>query len=86
MNKRVILFHMREAAEELKRTIEQVESEAEYDAEDLEVGMGHLYHHLNTAWNGRDQTDEQFRTCSAEDFAGFRRFPKAEEFGYLEES
>ena len=86
MNRRVILFHLREAAEELKRTIEEVASEAEYDADDLEVGMGHFYHHLNTAWNGRYQTDEQFRTSSVGDFVRFRRFPKAEEFVYLEES
>ncbi len=86
MNKRVILFHLREAAHELQRTIKDVESDAEFDVEDLEVGMGHLYHHLNTAWNGRDQTDQQFRKCSTEDFERFRRFPKAEEFVYLDES
>jgi hypothetical protein len=47
--------------------------------------MGHLYHHLNTAWNGRDQTDEQHRRCTDEDFARFRKFPKEEEL-YLDQS
>jgi hypothetical protein len=42
--------------------------------------MGHLYHHLNTAWNGRGQTEEQFAKCTDDDFERFRRFPKDEDF------
>jgi len=85
MNRKVILSHLREAAEQLNETIQRLESNAEYGVEELEVEMGHLYHHLNTAWNGRDQTDEQFKKCTDEDFARFRRFPKEAEFAYLEE-
>jgi hypothetical protein len=75
MNKRVVSFHLREASEELNRTLAEVEGGDEYDVEELRVAMGHLYHHLNTAWNGRDQTDEQFKKCTDKDFQQFRKFP-----------
>ena len=86
MNRSVVLFHLREAAEQLNETIQSLASGGEYGAEEFQVEMGHLYHHLNRAWNGRDQTDEQFQKCTDEDFARFRRFPKEDEFVYLEET
>ncbi|NOX99486.1 MAG: hypothetical protein GXP30_07125 [Verrucomicrobia bacterium] len=83
MNKSSIVFHLKEALEELEETIGSFEKEADYSEADLEVGMGHLYHHLNTAWNGRSQSPEQFTECSGEDFERFRKFPKESEFIYL---
>jgi hypothetical protein len=85
MNRNVILFHLREAADQLNDTIRNLSSDQEYGPEAYKVEMGHLYHHLNTAWNGREQTDEQFEKCTGEDFARFRKFPKEEEFAYLAE-
>jgi hypothetical protein len=76
MNHQVILFHLREAKEELDRTIAEIASEPDYGFEEYQVAMSHLYHHLNTAWNGRDQTDEQHKKCTDVDFARFRRFPQ----------
>ena len=75
MNPSVVLFHLREAAEQLKETIQELESSADYGKEEFQVDMGHLYGHLNTAWNGRDQTDAQHVECTQEDFERFRRFP-----------
>jgi hypothetical protein len=86
MNRSVVLFHLREAAEQLNNTMQNLTSDQGYGAEEFQIEMGHLYHHLNTAWNGRDQTDEQHRKCTDEDFARFRRFPKEKEFVYLEET
>ena len=83
MNKNVVRFHLKEALEELQGTIKNLEQDDSYGKEEFEVAMGHLYHHLNTAWNGRNQTDEQHRKCSAEDFARFRKFPCEAEFVYL---
>ncbi len=76
MNRSVVLFHLREAAEQLKETIQSLESAGDYGIEEYQVEMGHLYQHLNTAWNGRDQTDAQFAKCTDQDFDQFRRFPK----------
>jgi hypothetical protein len=78
MNRRAILFNLREAAEELNRTIQELETDSKYNQEDFQVAMGHLYHHLNTAWNGRNQTHKQFK--EADNFDKFQQFPKASEF------
>ena len=75
MNRNIVLFHLREAAEQLKETIQELERNADYGKEEFQVQIGHLYHHVNTAWNGRDQTDAQFEKCTDEDFERFRRFP-----------
>jgi len=70
--------------EQLNETIQCLSSDGEHGVEEFQVDMEHLYHHLNTAWNGRDQTDEQHRQCTDADFARFRRFPKEDEFAHLE--
>ena len=79
MNKDLVLFHLNEALGELQQTIRDIETEAEYGREEFTVGMGHLYHHLNTAWHGQDATRESFRDCAEKDFAEWRRFPKDSE-------
>lgn len=84
MNRRVVLFHLREAAEELNRTVEELARDPRFSEESLEIAMGHTYHHLNTAWNGRNQTDRQFQDCTDRDFNRFRRFPEEAEFVYLD--
>lgn len=76
MNRRVVLFHLREAVEELERTIGELSQDRRYGEGAFEVAMGHAYHHLNTAWNGRNQTEKQFRYCTDQDFNRFRRFPR----------
>ena len=75
MNLEVILFHLLEAKEQLDSMITEIPDNPEYDIGEFRVEMGHVYHHLNTAWNGRDQADEQFKKCTDVDFAQFRRFP-----------
>ena len=79
MNRNVVLFHLREAAEQLNETIRDLEGNPDYGKEEFQVELGHVYHHLNTAWNGRDQTDAQFEKCTDEDFDRFRRFPAESE-------
>ena len=54
----MVLFHLREAKEELDRTIAEVETTSDYGVREFRVAMSHLYHHLNTAWNGREATAE----------------------------
>jgi hypothetical protein len=78
-NRSVVLFHLREAADQLKQTIQELEGSGDYGTEEFQVDMGHLYHHLNTAWNGRDQTDGQHANCTDEDFKRFRVFPAESE-------
>jgi len=79
MNRNVVLFHLREAAEQLNKTIEFLTNDTDYDIGAFRVEMNHLYQHLNTAWNGRDQSDEQFKECTDTDFYQFRKFPTDED-------
>lgn len=78
MNKQAILFHLKEAAEQLASTISEVGDE-DFGDESFQVDMSHLYHHLNTAWNARDCTMDEFNRCSEEDFARWHKFPSEEE-------
>jgi len=75
MNQNAVTFHLKEAKEELDRTIAEMESELDYDSTDLQVAMSHLYHHLNTAWNGREASAERHRECAQDDFDAWRKFP-----------
>jgi hypothetical protein len=78
MNKEIILFHLEEASEELERTIRELKEKDPYDFEEFQVAMGHLYHHLNTAWNDRNCTDEEHRKSSK--FNKWRNFPVESDF------
>lgn len=75
MNKEWVLFHLREAHEELTRTIQEMEQDSGYDFGEYFVAMMHLHHHLNTAWNSRDATPERVKACTEEEFETWRQFP-----------
>ena len=75
MNKGWILFHLREAQEELVRTIAKLDSTESVDEIELEIAVAHMYNHLNTAWNARAVTDEQLAVQSEEDFCRWRAYP-----------
>ena len=75
MNKEFILFNLREAQEELDRTIKELDVDPEYGEPELSVAMMHLYHHVNTAWNARNSTPEASDECSDEDFNRWGRHP-----------
>lgn len=75
MNREWVVWNLREAKEELDRTISHLESDAEYDWPELSVAVVHLYHHLNTAWNSRDAPRERVEPISQEDFDRWRQMP-----------
>ena len=75
MNREWILCHLREAQEELTRTISQIESEPDYDEIEFEIAMAHMYDHLNTGWNSRTIDHERIATGSEDDFYAWRAFP-----------
>jgi hypothetical protein len=76
MNRKAVVLHLKEAKEELDKTILQLENNRRFGAESLLVSMSHLYHHLNTAWNGREASAERHRECSQRDFDRWRKFPR----------
>ncbi len=76
MNQDAVLFHLREAQEELDRTIKEMAADPSYGPAEFVVAMSHLYHHLNTAWNGQEASPERHRECAQSDFDAWRKFPK----------
>lgn len=81
MNKRFVIFNLKEAKEELDRTIKEIQENKAYDFGEFVVAMSHLYHHLNTAWNAQDASEKEADECSDENFNKWRKFPKNKEFG-----
>ena len=79
MNKEFMLYHLREASEQLAATIRELETDPEYEYGNLVVDMGHLYHHINSAWNARDSSDEEARECTEDNFIKWRQFPSGDE-------
>lgn len=79
MNREYVLWNLREAAEELKRTIGQLEQDPRYGQDEFVVAMSHLYHHINTAWNARDATAEEAAECTEENFGKWRSMPENSE-------
>ena len=75
MNREWILSHLREAHEEISRTIQEIEEDSEYDFGAYLVAMMHIYNHVNTAWNSRDASPDRVKTCTYEEFERWRRFP-----------
>jgi len=82
MNKSAIRAHLKEAAEQLAATLRVLDGKG-YGEEALRVEISHVYHHVNSAWNGRKCTAKQYRECSDKDFSRWRKFPKLSEI-YLE--
>jgi hypothetical protein len=75
MNRDWVLFNLREAQEEIQRTISEIEQDADYNFGEFVVAMSHAYHHLNTAWNSRGESQRAVEACSEADFQRWRQFP-----------
>jgi hypothetical protein len=79
MNKEYVLYNLKEALEQLTNTIQGLENNIEYDSPEFQVEMGHLYHHINTAWNAQNSTEQESIECSEDNFIFWRQFPNNED-------
>jgi hypothetical protein len=75
MNKGTILSDLREAKEELDNLIDEIEKDTDFDFDGYYVPVQHIYHHLNTAWNIRKESEETIKEYSEDNFNKWRRFP-----------
>lgn len=75
MNNDWLLFHLREARDELSRTVDELERGSDFDEGELRVALAHLYHHINTAWNSRDASRDAIENQSDANWAAWGRFP-----------
>ena len=78
LNRRWIVQDLSEAQEELQSILKDIQNPT-YSQGEFVVAMSHLYHHINTAWNARFESDEAHRECIQQDFDRWRKFPKDEE-------
>ena len=81
MKKEAILAHLREAKQELDETIAEIERDNDFDLDGYYVNLQHVYHHLNTAWNIRKESDSRIEECTEEDFMRWRKFPSDFDLG-----
>ena len=75
MNQRFIQSNLKEAQEELARLLEALSSDGEVSFEDFHSQMAHVYHHLNSAWNGRNISDADWRGYSDKTYQALEKFP-----------
>jgi predicted transcriptional regulator len=75
MNKDYVLYHLREALEEIETIIGEIESDTDYSQPEFSVAMSHIYHHINTAWNSRSSSEEEAEEVSENNFREWRQFP-----------
>jgi hypothetical protein len=75
MNKKYILYNLKEAKEQLDEVLLELENNSEYDFGEFSVDIQHLYHHVNTAWNSKYSTKQESSECSEEHFNQWRKFP-----------
>ena len=79
MNKDFILFNLKWARDQILQTIENIESDPEYEFGNYLVDMTQIYEHINTAWNARDASAAEARECRAEDWNKWRQYPPTDE-------
>ncbi len=51
------MYELEDAQEHLAGLISHVSRDPDYDEADLRVELGHIYSHLNRAWNGRNSKE-----------------------------
>jgi hypothetical protein len=75
MNKDYVLYNLDEAQKALDEIIADMRSNRDYDYGEYIVDLTHVYHHLNTAWNARDESKATTDECSEQNFYRWRQFP-----------
>ena len=78
MNQReIVLANISEAREELE-AVEKSLLDPDYGEIELKMDLEHAYHHLNYAWNIRNESEESLSAHSAVDFTRWSKFPMGE--------
>jgi len=75
MNRAFVLQELTEAHEALTRMIQEIRDTPDYDSGELFAEMPHLYHHLNTAWNARNVSQDEAQHVSDVTFKRWSAFP-----------
>jgi len=65
------LYELEDANEHLEKLIVALQSDSSYDEEQFKVDLGHVYAHLNRAWNTRNSESG----ATEENWAAMSRLP-----------
>ena len=84
MNREFVLSNIREAVDELSRTVAEMEKDPDYGSGEFLVAMQHAYHHLNSAWNGQDVSELKVINMTDATWSRLGAFPA--EFPLMSES
>jgi hypothetical protein len=75
LNYKIIRSNIEEAIEELQKLGNRLGDGALVE-EELQIGLGHAYHHLNVAWNVRRVSTRAYANMTQELFQQWRAYPK----------
>jgi hypothetical protein len=76
LNWKIILSNIAEAREQLEKIEARVENGKRPSEIELEIMLGHPYHHLNFAWNIRFEKSQSYGNLTDENFNRWSKFPK----------
>lgn len=54
----LLVYELTDASEHLKSLLDELETHGGSDEEDYKIQLGHVYAHLNRAWNCRNRKGE----------------------------
>jgi hypothetical protein len=74
LNRPCIASDLQEAIEELQK-LSALASSGELKVEQLQIGLLHVYHHLNWAWNTRYVPASKQRALTHTEFRRWGRYP-----------
>jgi len=77
IQREIILENIAEARQQLE-AIEKSMLDAQYEECELRLDLEHAYHHINYAWNVRNESDAALVQHSVEDFVKWSKFPVGE--------
>ena len=52
------IYELEDAKEHLENLLKEIQADDEYGEEELRIDLGHVYAHLNRAWNSRNTEKE----------------------------
>jgi hypothetical protein len=69
----LLLYELEDAKEHLETLMQEMADDPEFDEVDYRIGLGHIYSHLNRAWNARNRLGTDWTQERHEEFS---QFPK----------
>lgn len=64
-----------DAVEHLQALVREMQEDADFGEPEFRIGLGHVYAHLNRAWNCRDVPDAEIAAMTQEQFERWSQMP-----------